>query len=121
MSSGVYHISTLRLMTAYVCASSRLMVSPVHLGRTQKEVLGAPNRPEIERWRGKEPVVESGEEQKMCIFLCRKLRALWSELNCPKPNLQGSSCPPIDTTSQIDAILNGDFYVRSPFLLHDGR
>jgi len=97
------------------------MVSPVQLGRIQKEILGAPNLPEIERGRGKEPVVESGDEQKMCMFLRRKLRALWSELNCPKPNLQGSSCPPIDTTSQVDAILNGDCYVRSPFLLHDGQ
>jgi len=43
------------------------MVSLAQPGGTQKEVLGAPNRPEIERWRGKEPVVESGDEQKMCV------------------------------------------------------
>ncbi len=48
--------------------------------------------------------MESGDEQKMCMFLHRKLRALWSELNCPKPNFQGSICPPIDTTSEVDAL-----------------
>jgi hypothetical protein len=89
------------------------MVSLAQPGRTQKEVLGAPNRPEIERWRGKEPVVESGDEQKMCRFMRRKLRVLWSELDCPKPNREGSSCPPIDTTSEVDALLHLDCYVRS--------
>jgi hypothetical protein len=97
------------------------MISLAQPGRTQKEVLGAPNRPEIERWRGKEPVVESGEEEKMCRFLCRKLRALWSELNCPKPNLQGSICSPIDTTSEVDALFRLDFYVRSRRLLEERR
>jgi hypothetical protein len=113
--------ATLPLVTASVCAASRSMVSPAQPGRTQKEVLGAPNRPEIERWRGKEPVAESGDEQKMCMFLRRKLRALWSELDCPKPNLQGSRCPPIDTTSEVDALLRLDFYVRSGRLLQERR
>jgi hypothetical protein len=97
------------------------MVSPVQPGSTQKEVLGAPNPPEVERWRGKEPVVESGDEQKMCMFMCCKLRALWSELDCPKPNFQGRSWPPIDTASQVDALLRLDFYVRSGRLLQERR
>jgi len=74
-------------VTASVCAASHLMVSPAQPGSTQKEVLGAPNRPEVERRRGKEPVVESSDWQKMCMPGCCKLRALWPELNCPKPNL----------------------------------
>src|SRR5947209_8116699 len=116
-----FGLSPLRFITACVCAASRLMVSPAQLGSTQKEVLGAPNRPEIERWRGKEPVVESSDWQKMCMPRCCKLRALWSELDCPKPNLQGSSCPPIDTTSEVDALLRLDFYVRSGRLLQERR
>src|SRR5690348_13549168 len=77
---------TLRLVTAYVCAVSRLMGSPMQSGRTEREVLGAPNRPDIERWRGKEPVMESGGQQKTCVLRCRKLRMLWPELDCSKSN-----------------------------------
>jgi hypothetical protein len=111
-SSMVPSGTTLRLITHYVCAVSRLMISPVQPGRTEREVLGAPNRPEIERWRGKEPVMESGGQQKTCMLRCRKLRVLWLELDCPKPNLQGSSCPPIDTRPGIDALLRLGSYVR---------
>jgi hypothetical protein len=55
---------TLRLVTASVCAVSRLTVSLVQQGSTQKELLGSPNRPGTERQRGKEPVAESSDEQK---------------------------------------------------------
>ena len=103
---------TLRLVTRYVCAASRLMRSLAQPGSTQREVLGAPNRPGTERRRGKEPVVESGDRQKACMSMCCKLRTLWLELNCPKPNREGSSCPPIDTMSEIDALLRLSFYVR---------
>ncbi len=72
LSSGT--APTLRPVTAYVCAVSRLMISPVQPGRTEREVLGAPDRPEIERWRGKEPVMESGGQQKTGMLRCRKLR-----------------------------------------------
>jgi len=113
--------ATLPPVTAYVCAASRSMVSLAQPGSTQKEVLGAPNRPEVERQRGQEPVVESGDEQKMCMFMCCKLRALWSELDCSKPNFQRSRCPPIDTTSEVDALLRLDFYVRSGRLLQERR
>src|SRR5689334_11121955 len=85
---------SLRLVTPCVCAVSRLMRSPVQLGRTERKVLGAPDLPEIERWRGKEPVMESGGQQKTCTLRCRKLRVLWRELDCPKPNREGSRCPP---------------------------
>src|SRR5437867_11087659 len=104
--------ATLRPMTSYVCAASRLMISLAQPGRTQREVLGAPNPPEVERWRGKEPVVESGDRQKACMSMRCKLRTLWLELHCPKPNGEGSSCPPIDTMSEIDALLRLSFYVR---------
>src|SRR6266576_2930415 len=88
------------------------MVSPVQPGRTRRNVLGAPNRPEAERQRGKEPVEESGNQQKTCRLMCCKLRALWSERDCPKPNFQGSRCSPIGTTPEADALLRLDFYVR---------
>src|SRR5947209_7307146 len=97
------------------------MISLAQPGSTQKEVLGAPNQPEVERWKGKEPVVESGGQQKTCMLRCRKLRTLGLELNCPKPNAQGSSCSPIGTTPEADALLNADFYVRSGFLLQGRR
>ena len=45
--------ATLPLVTAYVCAVSRLTVSLVQPGSTQKEVPGSPNRPGTERQRGK--------------------------------------------------------------------
>jgi hypothetical protein len=45
--------ATLPLVTAYVCAVSRLIVSLVQPGSTQKEVLGPPNLPRAERQRGK--------------------------------------------------------------------
>jgi hypothetical protein len=44
---------TLRLVTAYVCAVSRLTVSLAQPGRTQKEVPGSPNQPRAERQKGK--------------------------------------------------------------------
>jgi hypothetical protein len=56
------------------------MVSLAQPGSAQKEVLGAPNRPEIERWRGKESVVESGGQQKTRMLMRPKLRTLGSEL-----------------------------------------
>jgi hypothetical protein len=111
----------LRLVTAYVCAVSRLTVSLVQPGSTQKEVLGSPNRPEAERQRGKEHVAESSDQTKICRLTRCKNRALRRELDCPKPNSQESNCPLIDTISEVDAILSGDFYVRSPLLLRDGR
>jgi hypothetical protein len=111
----------LRFMTAYVCAVSRLMRSPMQSGRTEREVLGAPNRPEIERWRGKEPVMESGGQQKACMLMCCKLRVLWLELNCPKSNREGSSCSPIDTMPEIDAFLRLGFYGRSGRPLQERR
>ena len=43
------------------------------------------------------------------------------ELDCPKPNPQGSICPPIDTMPEVDVILSCDFYVRSWLLLRDER
>jgi len=103
---------TMRFVAAYVCAVSRLMISLAQPGTTQREVVGAPNRPEVERWRGKEPVVESGDRQKACTSMRCKLRTLWLELNCPKPNSQGSSCSPIGTMPQADALLGLDSYVR---------
>src|ERR1700686_4081317 len=43
------------------------------------------------------------------------------ELDCPKPNSQGSICPPIDTMLELDVILSCDFSVRSIFLLRNER
>ena len=57
-------LATLQLVTRYVRAVSGSIVSLAQPVRTQKEVLGAPSRPEVERQKGKEPVVESGDEQK---------------------------------------------------------
>ena len=69
-----------------VCAVLRLIVSLVQPGSTQKEVLGSPNLPGAERQRGKEHVVERSDELKICRLMCCKIRALWRELDCPKPN-----------------------------------
>ena len=65
--------------------------------------------------------MESSEPQKACMRLCCKIRALWSGRDCSKPNSQGSICPPIDTMSEVDAILSHDIHVRSWLLLQDGR
>ncbi len=56
--------------------------------------------------------MESGGQQKTCMLRCRKLRVLWLELDCPKPNLQGSSCPPIDSMSEIDALFFAPRFLR---------
>jgi hypothetical protein len=65
--------------------------------------------------------VESTNELKIWRLMCCEIRALWRELDCPKPNSQGSMRTPIDTISEVDAILNRDYHGRSLFLLLDGR
>jgi len=65
--------------------------------------------------------VESNNELKRGRLMCCEIRALWRELDCPKPNSQGSMRTPIDTLSEVDAILNRDCHGRSLFLLLDGR
>jgi hypothetical protein len=75
---------TLRFIAASLCAVSRLMVSLVQPGRTQRKVLGSPHQPGAERRRGKEHVMESGDEPEVQRNMRRKTRALWQELNCPK-------------------------------------
>jgi hypothetical protein len=97
------------------------MVSLAQPGSTQKEVLGPPNLPGAERQRGKEHVVERSDELKIGRLMRCKIRALWRELDCPKPNSQGSMRTPIDTISEVDAILNRDYHGRFLFLLRDGR
>jgi hypothetical protein len=81
----------------------------------------APNLPGVETQRGNEHVAESGDQTKIGKLMRCKVRALWRELDCPKPNSQGSMRTPIDTLSEVDAILNRDCHGRSLFLLLDGR
>ena len=65
--------------------------------------------------------MESSKELKVGRLMCCKIRALWRELDCPKPNAQGRMRTPIATLSKVDAILNRDCHGRSLFLLLDGR
>ena len=107
-------------MTASLCAVSRTIVSLAQPGRTQKEVLGSPTLPRPERERGQEHGVESSGGPKACKPRCCKTRVLWRERHCPKPNSQGSICPPIGTTSIADVRSNHGIEGRSGFLLRVG-
>jgi hypothetical protein len=81
----------------------------------------SPSLPGAEKQRGQEHVAESSDQTKIGNLMHCKVRALWRELDCPKPNSQRSMRTPIDTLSFVDAILNGDYHGRSLFLLRDGR
>jgi hypothetical protein len=118
----VRYVSTKGTLVAHrVCAVSRRMISLVQPGSTQKEVFGSPNLPGSEKGRGTEPGAESSKERKRGRLRCGKIRALWRELDGPKPHAQGSMRTPLDTFSDVDAIRNSDGHGRSLFLLRDGR
>ncbi len=66
-------------------------------------------------------MLESGDVVETQHDGCRDARILWQELDCPKPNVQGSICPLIGNMSDTDALLNTIMYGRIVFFLQEGR
>ena len=76
------------IQSSSVCAVRRFVVSPTQSGGTRREVLGSPDLPGGESPMGTRACQGSGGRLEASRAGHRKIRTIWSKLDCLKPNPQ---------------------------------